>query len=85
MIIEWILTPVFWLINIIMDLLPDMSYIDPLSGFDITGFIDILAYGFLIFPFELFMIFIANMLLWKGIQLVWAVIEWIYNKIPGVN
>ena len=85
MITEYLLTLIFRLFNLIINLLPDLSYIDPLSGFDISGFIYILAYGFFIFPFELFIIFIGNMIFWLGVQMVWAVIEWIYKKIPGVN
>jgi len=85
MIIELVLTPLFWVLNLLLNLLPDMSHLDPLSGVDITGFIDILAYGFLIFPFSLFMIFIGNMLFWLGVQMTWAIIEWGYRKFPGVN
>ena len=85
MITEYLLTLIFRLFNLIINLLPDLSYIDPLSGFDISGFINILAYGFFIFPYQLFMIFIGNMIFWLGVQMVWAVIEWIYKKIPGVN
>jgi len=85
MIIELLLTPVFWLIGLLLNLFPDMSYIDPLSGFDISGFIYILAYGFFLFPFSLFMVFVGNMLFWLSVQMIWAVIEWIYRKFPGVN
>ena len=85
MLIELLLTPLFWLLGFILDLLPDMSHIDPLTDFDISGFIYILAYGFYIFPFSLFMIFVGNMLFWLGAQMVWAIIEWVYRKFPGVN
>jgi hypothetical protein len=85
MIIELLLTPLFWLLGLILDLLPDMSGIDPLSGFDISGFIDILAYGFFLFPFPLFMIFVGNKLFWLSAQMIWAIIEWVYRKFPGVN
>ena len=85
MIIKYLLTPIFRLLGLIINLLPDLSYIDPLYGFDISGFINILAYGFIIFPFPLFTIFIGNMIFWLGVQMVWAIIEWVYKKIPGVN
>ena len=85
MLIELILTPVFWLLGLLVGLFPDLSYLDPLSGIDISGFIYILAYGFFIFPFSLFMIFIGNVLFWLSAQMIWAIIEWLYRKIPGVN
>ena len=85
MILELILTPVFALIGVIINLIPDMSQREALTGFDMTGLIDVLAYGFYVFPFELFMIFIGNVLFWLGAQMVWAIIEWAYKKIPGVN
>jgi len=85
MIIEFLLNPFFWFVEFLFNLLPDMSHIDPLSDFDISVFIYILSYGFYIFPFSLFMIFVSNILFWKSTQLTWAIIEWIYKKIPGVN
>lgn len=85
MIIELLLTPVFALLNLILSFLPDMSHLDPLYDFDISGFIYLLGYGFFIFPFSLFMIIIGNILFWKSAQMIWAIVEWAYNKIPGVN
>ena len=85
MIIELLLTPVFWLLDRILSWLPDFSYLDPLYSFDISGFIDLLAYGFFIFPFSLFMTFMGNVLFWLALQMGWAIIEWVYKKIPGVN
>ena len=87
MILEGILRLLFWLVGLIIDVIPDMSGIDPLSDYstDLTVFIDFLAYGFLVFPFSLFLIFIGNVLIWLAVQMVWAFIEWFYKKIPGVN
>ena len=85
MIIELLLRPIFYLLGLILDLLPDMSGIDPLSDYDMTGFIDFLAYGFFIFPISLFMTFIGNVMFWKSTQMIWAIVEWVYKKIPGVN
>ena len=85
MIIELMLYPIFWLFDRILYLLPDFSYLDPLYGYDISGFIYLLSYGFFIFPFSLFMIFIGNVLFWMALQMGWAIIEWVYRKIPGVD
>ena len=84
MIVELIFTPIFSLLSSIVNRIPDMTHIDPLAGQDISGFINFLAYGFYVFPFSLFMIFIANILFWLSAQMLWAIIEWVYKKIPGV-
>ena len=81
MILELLLTPIFALIRYLLSLIPDLSYIyNPFGYIDLTGFIDILAYGFYVFPFHLFMIFISNFVFWLGTQKVWAFIEWVYRK-----
>ena len=85
MILELILTPVFALMGFIIDLLPEMGDLDPLYGHDVSGLIDMMAYAFHVFPFELFMIFIGNVLFWLNAQLMWAIVEWVYKKIPGVS
>ena len=85
MIIELLLTPIFWLLDRVLSWLPDFSAIDPLYAYDISGFIYLLSYGFYIFPFSLFMTFVGNILFWLAVQVGWAIIEWVYNKIPGVN
>ena len=46
-----------------------------------TMFLKCLAF----FPFDVWSILISNIMLWITIHFVWAVIEWIYIKIPGVN
>ena len=85
MIFELLLTPIFRLIELLIGLIPDMSYVYPSPDFDISGFIYFLAYGFWIFPFHLFLIFVTNVIYWLGVHKVWAFIEWAYRKIPGVN
>ena len=85
MIIELIMTPIFALLGFIADRIPDMSHIDPLAGQDISGFLQVLAFGFYVFPFSLFLAFIANVTFWLTAQMSWAIIEWAYKKLPGVN
>jgi hypothetical protein len=85
MIIEMILTPIFRLLGLLIDRIPDMSHIDPLAGHEVSGFIGMLAYGFYVFPVSLFLVFIGNILFWLSAQMIWAIIEWVYKKIPGVN
>ena len=87
MILEGILSLLFSVIAGIIDLIPVKPYADAMGGFaaDLTAFIEFLSYGFYIFPVELFLIFIGNVLFWLGLQMVWAIAEWIYKKFPGVN
>ncbi len=87
MILEAVLKVLFSAIGFVIGWLPDLSGLDPLSEYSdaLTTFVDFLAYGFLIFPAKLFFIFIGNVMFWLGAQMVWAVVEWVYKKIPGVN
>jgi hypothetical protein len=85
MVIAFALTAVFSLIIFVLAFLPDLSSIDPFINHDITGFLYYLNLGFYLFPRWLFNLIIANALFWKGAQLTWAIVEWVYKKIPGVN
>jgi hypothetical protein len=85
MILELLLNALFALFSLIIDIIPDMTEIQFLEGIDISGFIDFLAYGFLVFPFSLFILFIGNVLFWLSAQMIWAIVEWVYRKIPGVS
>lgn len=79
-----ILSGIFNLLENLVALIPDMS--DVTTGFgNLDMFIAALGYGFIVFPLPLFLFFIANVVFWLGLQFVWAIIEWIYKKIPGVN
>jgi hypothetical protein len=63
---------------------PDLSQFT--TGIEIVDvFIASLAYGFVLFPLHLFAFFIGNVVFWLGFHVIWAVIEWVYKKIPGVN
>ena len=85
MIIEGLLTPLLSTLQWIASRIPDFSHIDPLAGQNLGGFANLMAYGFNLFPFSLFLIIIANVTFWMSAQMVWAIIEWVYEKIPGVN
>ena len=81
MIVELICTPLFTLVNLIINLLPE--------GFVIPSFvsntIDILKYPLSIFPMDLWLIIISNVTFWYIAQISWSIIEWVYKKIPGFN
>ena len=48
-------------------------------------FLSLLLKGLSFFPFDVWSIVISNVMFWVGVHFVWAVIEWIYIKIPGVD
>lgn len=41
--------------------------------------------GLGIFPGDVWVVCIANGMFWLVVQFTWAIIEWIYKKIPGVD
>lgn len=81
MILELLLSPVFLLIGLLIDQLPVMAS----HNIDITPLFSLLGQAFIIFPPDLFLICIGNVSFWLSIQMLWAIIEWIYKKIPGVS
>ena len=85
MITELLLTPVFWVLGAIVFLFPDLSFLDFFDSYSFQPFIDIISPAFAIYPYWLFVLVISNVIFWIGIQFTWAVIEWLYKKIPGVN
>lgn len=81
MLIELVTTPIFSLINVIVNMIPD--------GFNIPNYvwytIEILKYPLAIFPVDLWVLIISNICFWYTVQLSWSIIEWVYKKIPGVD
>jgi len=81
MIIELLCTPLFLLLNLIISLLPE-GFVIPSY---ITNTIEILKYPLSIFPIDLWILIISNVSFWYIAQVAWAIIEWVYKKIPGLN
>lgn len=82
MLIELLLSPIF----AILEKGFEMIRLDAiqLPGW-LGDFMDLIANAMMFFPIDVWVIIIANVVLWIGIQFAWAVFEWIYKKIPGVN
>jgi hypothetical protein len=86
MLLEIILTPVFWLLDLLITLIPDLTDSPYVSdGGGVSALFAIMGYGFYVFPASMFFIIIGNVLFWFYVQMKWAIIEWLYKKIPGVN
>lgn len=81
MLIELVTSPIFGLINVIVNMIPD--------GFNVPNFVsytlDILKYPLALFPRDLWILIIGNIAFWYTVQLTWGVVEWVYKKIPGVD
>lgn len=81
MIIELLVTPIFALIKGLIALLP--------VAFEIPNYIaDVLALllkASQFFPMDVFVLCIGNISFWLVIQFMWAIFEWVYKKIPGVD
>lgn len=41
--------------------------------------------GLCIFPFAVFQVAFGNFMFWQIIHFTWAIIEWVYKKIPGID
>lgn len=52
---------------------------------DITPLLDILAYGVYFFGPATFCLAVNTIVGWLSVHMIWAIIEWVYKKIPGVS
>jgi len=85
MIVQLTIYPIFALLHIIIARLP-IGNIPPVTDYGgIPALFSILGYMFHIFPLSMFLMILTNIIFWLTAQMLWAIIEWFYKKIPGVN
>lgn len=76
------------ILNVLM--IPLFALIDLLPGAVVTTFAyieppQIVKYGAYFFPLDVLSTVVTGFSLWYTVLLTWAIIEWIYKKIPGVD
>lgn len=81
MIIELLCTPMFLLVKGIIALLPQAFQLPNY----ITDVFALLLKASQFFPMDIFILCIGNITFWLVIHFTWAIIEWVYKKIPGIN
>lgn len=81
MILEAVMTISFAMIHTLILLMPD-GYGLPDWG---VHAVELISKAMIVFPVDVWLIVIGNIAFWLTAQLAWAVIEWIYKKIPGIN
>lgn len=82
MLIELILAPLWGLVSLLISLIPSLSYV---NGTIMEGFYHFIQLGLYFCGSSPFVLILANVLFWISVQIGWAVIEWIYKKIPGIS
>lgn len=81
MIIEALCNLLFGLVSIVLSFLPSGMDL-PNWGFD---FINLIQIAGQFFPLDVLVVILSNVLFWISAKFVWAIVEWIYNKIPGIG
>lgn len=81
MIIAALLTPVFLIVSFFIGLLPEMGSLPTW----IDDLLTVVGYGLKLFPVDVWVFAISSVVFWRFGLIVWACIEWVYKKIPGVN
>lgn len=51
----------------------------------LVQFLKLLSTGLKFFPTDVWIVVTANIYVWWNFQMGWAIFEWLYKKIPGVN
>lgn len=81
MLVQLILSPIFLLLSTLVGFLPGGGGLPQW----ITSCVELIGYGLYFFPLDIWVFMIANFIGWQTIHMGWAIIEWIYKKIPGVD
>lgn len=82
MILLWLLTPVFALLDFVITLIPSLNTV---AGTPIAGFYDLIGLGLYFFGTAPFVLVLMSVVTWSAAEFTWSIIEWVYIKIPGVN
>lgn len=82
MIIEAIFNCLFSVVEFVINLIPNYT---TLTITAIAQFYNYVSIGLDYVGTAPFIAIITNVLAWCAIDISWAVIEWIYKKIPGVD
>lgn len=82
MLIELMLSPLWGLVSLLISLIPSISVV---NGTIMEGFYHFIQLGLYFCGSAPFVLILANVLFWISAQIGWAVIEWIYKKIPGIS
>lgn len=82
MIVELLLDLVFGAVYLLTRSLPNTVF--DLPDWSLQA-LKLLKTGICFFPTDVWIACIANGMFWLVVHFVWAIIEWVYKKIPGVD
>lgn len=82
MIIEAIFNCIFFMVDLVISLIPSYQVV-ALTG--VATFYNYISIGLDFCGTFPFISIVGNVLGWCAIDISWAVIEWVYKKIPGVD
>lgn len=74
---------IFLVVKTLISYFPSIANYIPVLWASYTG--QLLDIAFTFFPKDVFETIIDNVVFWMGIQFAWAIIEWLYRKLPGVD
>lgn len=81
MILQMIFNPVFILLSWLVSLLPEGAGLPEW----INACLELIGYGLAFFPIDIWVFMVGNFIFWQVAHMGWAIFEWIYKKIPGVD
>lgn len=82
MFLKLFFTPIFYLIKVLINLIPTAVDMQGSIG---SSFYEYIGLGLYFFGSTPFILVITCVLSWCQIQLSWAIVEWCYHKIPGIT
>ncbi|MDD3016680.1 MAG: hypothetical protein PHR41_09365 [Lactococcus chungangensis] len=70
--------------TLVLGVLGSMPYVPELPSW-VGSAVRLISSGLAFFPTDVWVVTIANIVFWLDAHLVWACVEWVYKKIPGVE
>lgn len=83
MIIQGLLNPIIDVLSGLISLLPSANIELPIEA--ALSWTNVIRHSAYFFPMNWLGIILLNWMAWWTVFMSWAIIEWVYKKIPGVS
>lgn len=81
MIVELLLLPLWAVVDLAISVFPQFT----MGAYNFITSSELLRIGLFFLPDGFWSVFLSSVIFWLTANFGWAIIEWIYKKIPGIS
>lgn len=81
MLIELLLMPLWAVVDVAINIFPEFT----LGAYNFLSASEWIKIGLYFLPDGFWAMFLSSLIFWMTAQFGWAIIEWVYKKIPGIS